>query len=919
MTTVKASPSIATSASETAGGVVGTSVLSDAATISGAYNGTGSITFTLTAPNNTTTTVGTVPVSGNGTYNAPTVTATQVGTYVWHASYSGDGLNNGAVDNGVNESLTTVDASPSIATSASETAGGVVGTSILSDAATISGAYNGTGSITFTLTAPNNTTTTVGTVSVSGNGTYNAPTVTATQVGTYVWHASYSGDGLNNGAVDNGTNESLTTVKASPSIATSASETAGGVVGTSVLSDAATISGAYSGTGSITFTLTAPNNTTTTIGTVSVSGNGTYNAPTVTATQVGTYVWHASYSGDGLNNGAVDNGVNESLTTVKASPSVATSASETAGGVVGTSVLSDAATISGAYSGTGSITFTLTAPNNTTTTIGTVSVSGNGTYNAPTVTATQVGTYVWHATYSGDGLNNGAVDNGVNESLTTVKASPSVATSASETAGGVVGTSVLSDAATISGAYSGTGSITFTLTAPNNTTTTVGTVPVSGNGTYNARTVAATQVGTYVWHASYSGDGLNNGAVDNGTNESLTTVKASPSVATSASETAGGVVGTSILSDAATISGAYSGTGSITFTLTAPNNTTTTIGTVPVSGNGTYNAPAVAATQVGTYVWHASYSGDGLNNGAVDNGTNESLTTVKASPSVATSASETAGGVVGTSVLSDAATISGAYSGTGSITFTLTAPNNTTTTIGTVPVSGNGTYNAPTVAATQVGTYVWHASYSGDGLNNGAVDNGTNESLTTVKASPSVATSASETAGGVVGTSVLSDAATISGAYSGTGSITFTLTAPNNTTTTIGTVPVSGNGTYNAPTVTATQVGTYVWHASYSGDGLNKSAVDNGVNESLTTGKTSPTITTNASETASGVCGTTQLSDSATLSGSFNGTGTITFTVTQPNNTTITVGTVDGLGQRNLHFADGHGHTGRHLRLPRYL
>ena len=69
--------------------------------------------------------------------------------------------------------------------------------------------------------------------------------MTATQVGTYVWHASYSGDGLNNGAIDDGTNESLTTVAASPSIATSASETAGGVVGTSVLSDSATISGGF--------------------------------------------------------------------------------------------------------------------------------------------------------------------------------------------------------------------------------------------------------------------------------------------------------------------------------------------------------------------------------------------------------------------------------------------------------------------------------------------------------------------------------------------------------------------------------------------------------------------------------------------------------------------------------------------------
>ena len=80
-----------------------------------------------------------------------------------------------------------------------------------------------------------------------------------------------------------------------------------------------------------------------------------------------------------------------------------------------------------------------------------------------------------------------------------------------------------------------------------------------------------------------------------------------------------------------------------------------------------------------------------------------------------TSASDTAGGVVGSSILSDSAILSGGNSiAGGSITYTLTAPDNTTTTVGTVPVTGPGTYNAPTVAATQVGTYVWHASYSGD-------------------------------------------------------------------------------------------------------------------------------------------------------------------------------------------------------------
>ena len=691
----------------------------------------------------------TIPITADGTYNAPAVAATEIGTYTWHATYSGDAHDRPAVDNGINESLTTVAASPAISTSASETAGGVVGTAVLSDSATITGGYNVSGgSITFTITAPDASTTTVGTVPVTGVGTYNAPTLAATEVGTYIWHATYSGDALNNGAVDNGANESLTTVVASPAISTSAGVTAGGVVGVAVLSDSATITGGYNVSGgSIVFTLTAPDASTTTVGTVTVTGAGTYNAPTVTATQVGTYTWHATYSGDGLNNGAVDNGVNESSTTVKASPAISSSQvlrAPTYSNVVGTAVLSDSATITGGYNVSGgSITFTLTAPDSSTTTVGTVPVTGVGTYNAPSVTATEVGTYTWHATYTGDGLNNGNVDNGDNESLTIVPASPAIGTSASETAGGVVGTSVLSDSATITGGFNVSGgNITFTLTAPDGSTTTVGTVPVTAAGTYNAPTVTATEVGTYTWHASYSGDGLNNGAIDNGVNESLTTVKASPAISTSASETAVGLVGTSVLSDSATITGGYSVSGgSITFTITAPGGGTTTVGTVPVTSAGTYNSPTVLATQVGTYTWHASYSGDALNNGAIDNGVNESLTTVKAGPAISTSASETAGGVVGTSVLSDSATITGGYGVSGgSITFTITAPGGGTTTVGTVPVTAAGTYNSPTVAATQVGTYTWHASYSGDALNNGAIDNGVNESLTTVKAGPAIST-----------------------------------------------------------------------------------------------------------------------------------------------------------------------------------
>ncbi|OYV85111.1 MAG: hypothetical protein B7Z73_14210, partial [Planctomycetia bacterium 21-64-5] len=128
---------------------------------------------------------------------------------------------------------------------------------------------------------------------------------------------------------------------------------------------------------------------------------------------------------------------------------------------------------------------------------------------------------------------------------------------------------------------------------------------------------------------------------------------------------------------------------------------------------------------------HASYSGDSLNNGAVDDGQNESVTTIKACPTIATCASATANNSAGSAELSDSVTVSGGDNPTGTVTFTLTQPDGTTVPVGTaVTINGDGTYNASTtVLATQVGTYTFHASYSGDSLNDGAVDDGQNESL----------------------------------------------------------------------------------------------------------------------------------------------------------------------------------------------
>jgi uncharacterized repeat protein (TIGR01451 family) len=183
------------------------------------------------------------------------------------------------------------------------------------------------------------------------------------------------------------------------------------------------------------------------------------------------------------------------------------------------------------------LTFELIAPDGSTAYTETQTVTGGVTSYTTTGggtgsdVASQVGTYFWTVTYSGNAFNNSLTHNGQTdpaEQLTTIKATPALTTSASATAGGVVGTAVLSDSVTVSGGFNPTGTVTFTLTQPDGTTVTVGTVSIKGDGTYAlATTVPATQVGTYTWHASYAGDGLNNGAVDNGTNESLTTVKPS--------------------------------------------------------------------------------------------------------------------------------------------------------------------------------------------------------------------------------------------------------------------------------------------------------------------------------------------------------------------------------------------------------
>ncbi len=192
--------------------------LTDTATLEGGFNPTGTITFTLFHNGGTTPVdTETVTVNGNGTYTTPTgfalpTSGTVTGTYQWDATYSGDANNNAASDTGsAAEQVTVNTASPTLGTIPDPTTVTLGANAVtLTDTATLEGGFNPTGTITFTLFHNGGTTPVdTETVTVSGNGTYTTPTgfplpSSGTVTGTYQWDASYSGDGNNNAASDNG-------------------------------------------------------------------------------------------------------------------------------------------------------------------------------------------------------------------------------------------------------------------------------------------------------------------------------------------------------------------------------------------------------------------------------------------------------------------------------------------------------------------------------------------------------------------------------------------------------------------------------------------------------------------------------------------------------------------------------------------
>jgi hypothetical protein len=116
---------------------------------------------------------------------------------------------------GMWEIAVAAQAGPSLTTQVSA-ANVPVGTSIF-DTASLSGGENPTGTLTFRLFGPNdascaNTPAFTSVVNVNGNSTYVSGSFVPSQPGTYLWTASYSGDGNNTGVATpcGDTNETVT-------------------------------------------------------------------------------------------------------------------------------------------------------------------------------------------------------------------------------------------------------------------------------------------------------------------------------------------------------------------------------------------------------------------------------------------------------------------------------------------------------------------------------------------------------------------------------------------------------------------------------------------------------------------------------------------------------------------------------------
>ena len=875
LTVNKANPLISTNLSAnpvTVGGSV-----SDFATMTGGFQAGGSATYFLFSTADCTgskTQVSVVSVSNGVIPSSIPQTFNNAGSYSWNLGYAGDANNNATTS--LCEPLSVSKASPSISTNLSQNVI-VVGGSV-SDSATITNGFQASGAVTysyFTGSTCSGVPTVVGTsVTVSSGSVPGSASQPFNTAGPFSWNAAYSGDANNNIATS--ACEPLTVNPKGVAIATSLSA-ATITVGGSVF-DSAVLTGATSNAGGTvtynSFLIGSCTGTPGLVSTVTVTNGAVLGSASKSFNSAGSFSWDAVYSGDANNSPATS--LCEPLTVNKATPTLTTTVSAPSAPIG--SAFHDSATLTGAFTAGGTVsynTFNNNVCSGSSTPVGSPVTVASGVVpdSVPMIPPT-AGLYSFQASYSGDTNNNAALS--VCEPFSVNKITPTVATTLSANSIAVGGST--SDSATITNGFNVGGTVTYSYfqnsncAAPSTTvgipmTITSGVVPSSSSQTFSS-------AGPYSWNAAYNGD-ANNNAVPSAC-EPLTVNKALPTITTTLSQnpiTVGGSV-----FDSATIASGFQAGGFVNydlFTGSTCNGALTVLPAVTVINGQVQNSVSQVFNSAGSYSWNAVYSGDTNNNAATS--TCEPLTVNPTSGvaifTVLSSSTITVGGSV-----SDSASLTGVASGAGGAvtynSFQTASCSGTPGVVSTVNVANGNVPGSASKTFSSAGSFSWNAVYSGDANNSPATS--LCEPLTVNKTSPSIFTSLSTNLI-TVGQSI-SESASLTGSFQAGGSVTYLefSTACSGNSVSVSSVTVTNNVIPSSSPISPAASGTYGFEASYSGDS-NNSPITSSCSLLLTVAKASPTITSGLSANVISVG--SSVSDSATMTGGFQTSGTVTYTL----------------------------------------
>lgn len=199
--------------------------------------------------------------------------------------------------------------------------------------------------------------------------------------------------------------------------------------------------------------------------------------------------------------------------------------------------------------------------------------------------------------------------------------------------------------------------------------------------------------------------------------------KLSPTVTTKLNGESANISATvgSAVYDTATLTGASANAGgTVTYTAYSDGQCTVVAGSggvQPVTAGVVTQSDPVTFIVAGTYYWKAVYSGDANNFGATSNCQDEVLSITKKSPGASTAQNLKP---------NDSFTLTGGFSATGNVTFSLYGPSDptcagTAALTETVALSGGNSAatNNTTFVASAEGTWRWKVVYVGDTNNNG--------------------------------------------------------------------------------------------------------------------------------------------------------------------------------------------------------